>query len=227
VFKSPLRLALLTVSATRVTPPVSRVGELCRLAKDSFSRQSTEAHREPLFDKGSIQAHWSDPATLEALSRIVDRIRSLRALMIMTFRPEFDAPWIGQSHVTTLILNRLADRETDVMIGAVAGDRLLPANIRREIVARSDGVPLIAEKVTRAVLEVDGDCATAAAAPAIPPPSLQVSATRKPTSLARLWRDQGKRQDAHNLLAPVYGWFTEGFDTLDLKEASALLRELA
>jgi predicted ATPase len=45
-------------------------------------------------------------------------------------------------------------------------------------------------------------------------------------SLARLWRDQGKPQQAHELLAPVYGWFTEGFDTLDLKEAKALLDEL-
>ncbi len=46
-------------------------------------------------------------------------------------------------------------------------------------------------------------------------------------SMARLWRDQGKRQQARELLAPVYGWFTEGFDTLDLKEAKALLDELA
>jgi predicted ATPase len=45
-------------------------------------------------------------------------------------------------------------------------------------------------------------------------------------SMARLWRDQGKRDEAHELLAPVYGWFTEGFDTLDLKEAKALLDEL-
>jgi predicted ATPase len=50
---------------------------------------------------------------------------------------------------------------------------------------------------------------------------------RAAMSIARLWRDQGKRQQAHDLLAPVYGWFTEGFDTLDLKEAKALLEELA
>ena len=50
---------------------------------------------------------------------------------------------------------------------------------------------------------------------------------RAATSLARLWRDQGKRDEARNLLAPVYGWFTEGFDTLDLKEAKTLLDELA
>jgi predicted ATPase len=48
---------------------------------------------------------------------------------------------------------------------------------------------------------------------------------RAATSLARLWRDQGKRAEAHSLLAPVYGWFTEGFDTPDLKEAKALLEE--
>ena len=50
---------------------------------------------------------------------------------------------------------------------------------------------------------------------------------RASMSLARLWRDQGKVQQARELLAPVYGWFTEGFDTLDLKEAKALLEQLA
>ena len=50
---------------------------------------------------------------------------------------------------------------------------------------------------------------------------------RAAISLGRLWRDQGKRAEARNLLAPVYGWFTEGFDTLDLKEATALLEEVA
>ena len=49
---------------------------------------------------------------------------------------------------------------------------------------------------------------------------------RAATSLSRLWQQQGKRQDAYELLAPVYGWFTEGFDTADLKDAKALLEEL-
>src|SRR5208337_913863 len=52
------------------------------------------------------------------------------------------------------------------------------------------------------------------------------SELRAATSLARLWRDQGRRAEAHDLLALVYGWFTEGFDTKDLKEAKALLEEL-
>ena len=50
---------------------------------------------------------------------------------------------------------------------------------------------------------------------------------RAAMSMARLWRDQGKRQEARDLLAPVYGWFTEGFDTRDLKEVKALLQELS
>ena len=50
---------------------------------------------------------------------------------------------------------------------------------------------------------------------------------RAAVSMARLWREQGKRDEARDLLAPVYGWFTEGFDTLDLKEAKALLDELS
>jgi predicted ATPase len=50
---------------------------------------------------------------------------------------------------------------------------------------------------------------------------------RAAVSLARLWQQQGKRQEAQDLLAPVYGWFTEGFDTADLKDAKALLDELA
>ena len=64
--------------------------------------------------------------------------------------------------------------------------------------------------------------------PAVPEwQSAKTLELRAATSLARLWRDQGKRDEARELLAPVYGWFTEGFDTLDLKEAKALLDELS
>ena len=58
-------------------------------------------------------------------------------------------------------------------------------------------------------------------------PSFSFASLRAATGFARLWRDQGERDEARELLAPVYGWFTEGFDTLDLKEAKALLEELA
>ena len=107
-------------------------------------------------------AQWSDPTSLEALGRMVDRVRTFRVLLIVTFRPEFDPPWIGQSHVTALILNRLTQREVGVMIDNVVGDKPLPANTRQDIVERSDGMPLFVEEMTRAVLEAVGDGETAA-----------------------------------------------------------------
>ncbi len=127
-------------------------------------------------------AQWSDPTSLEALSRIVYRIRTLRALLIVSFRPEFVAPWIGQYHVTTLILNRLAERDIGVMIGAVAGVRPLPATIRRDIVERSDGVPLFVEEMTKAVLEAEGE------GKAVGNRSLTVPATLQASLMARLDR---------------------------------------
>ena len=128
-------------------------------------------------------AHWSDPTSLELLGRIVERIRSLRALLIVTFRPEFVAPWIGQPHVAAFILNRLGEREIGAMIGAVVGATALPATIRQGIVERSDGVPLFAEEMTKAVLEADGERATAG-----PSPSLTVPATLRASLMARLDR---------------------------------------
>src|SRR5262249_41544135 len=61
-------------------------------------------------------AHWIDPTSLEALGRAVERIRTLRVLLIVTFRPEFEPPWIGSAHVTALTIGRLALDEVDAMI---------------------------------------------------------------------------------------------------------------
>ena len=66
-------------------------------------------------------AHWTDPTSLEALGRAVDRIATLRVLLIVTFRPEFEPPWIGRPHVTALTINRLAQRDVDTMIDRVIG----------------------------------------------------------------------------------------------------------
>ena len=78
-------------------------------------------------------AHWADPTSLEAFSRVVDRLQSLRVLLIVTFRPDFDPPWIGRSYVAALTLNRLAQRDTHAMIDSVVGNKLIPANIRQDI----------------------------------------------------------------------------------------------
>ena len=72
--------------------------------------------------------HWIDPTSLEALGRAVDRIRTFRVLLIVTFRPEFDPPWIGRPYVTRLTLNRLGERDIDAMIDHLVGNKGLPAN---------------------------------------------------------------------------------------------------
>jgi energy-coupling factor transporter ATP-binding protein EcfA2 len=100
-------------------------------------------------------AHWTDPTTLELFSRIVDRIPSLRVLLIVTFRPEFEPPWIGRPYVMALTINRLAQRDIEVMIDRVVGNKLLPTNIRQDIIERTDGIPLFVEELTKAVLEAE------------------------------------------------------------------------
>ena len=108
-------------------------------------------------------AHWTDPTSLELLGRIVDRITSLRVLLIVTFRPEFEPPWIGRPYVTALTINRLAQREINAVIDAVVGNRFIPANIRQDIIERTDGIPLFVEEMTKAVLEAEGEGAAAQA----------------------------------------------------------------
>ena len=90
--------------------------------------------------------HWIDPTSLEVLGRTVDRIRTLPALLIVTFRPEFNAPWVGQSHVTSLTLNRLGEREAAAIIARLVGNKKLPADVLAEIVERTDGIPLFARR---------------------------------------------------------------------------------
>ena len=98
-------------------------------------------------------AHWTDPTSLELFGRIVDRIPSLPVLLIVTFRPEFDAPWLGRSYVTALMLNRLGQRDIDAMIDAVIGNQPLSPRVRQGIMERTDGIPLFIEEMTKAVLE--------------------------------------------------------------------------
>ena len=152
-----------------------------------ISRIEALTHRNPvlmIFE----DAHWIDPTSLEVLGRAIDRIASLRVLMIATFRPEFEPPWIGQPHVTALTINRLTQRHVATLIERVVGDRLLPARIRQEIIERTDGIPLFVEEMTKAVLEADGEGEMWRTAAAIPPPALAAPPGLQASLLARLDR---------------------------------------
>src|SRR5208282_667461 len=133
-------------------------------------------------------AHWVDPTSLELFGRAVDRIASLRVLLLVTFRPEFEPPWIGRPHVTALTINRLAQRDIDAMIDRVVGNKLLPASIRQDIIERTDGIPLFVEEMTKAVLEAEGEVAARQTAAAIPSPALAVPASLHASLMARLDR---------------------------------------
>jgi DNA-binding winged helix-turn-helix (wHTH) protein/predicted ATPase len=102
-------------------------------------------------------AQWIDPTSLELFSRIVDRIPTLRVLLIMTYRPEFQPPWIGRPYVTALTINRLTEREAGAIIDRIVGIKPLQASIRKDIIDRSDGIPLFVEEMTKAVLEAGGE----------------------------------------------------------------------
>jgi predicted ATPase len=133
-------------------------------------------------------AHWADPTSLETFGRIADRLPSLRVLLIVTFRPEFDALWLGRSYVTALILNRLGERDINVMIDRVVGNKLLPANVREDIIERTDGIPLFAEEMTKAVLEAGSERAARQTAATIPSSTFAVPASLQASLMARLDR---------------------------------------
>ena len=98
-------------------------------------------------------AHWIDPTSRELLDLAVEHVRRLPVLLIVTFRPEFQPPWIGQPQVTMLVLKRLDRRDGIALIEQIAGGKALPDAVADQIVDRTDGVPLFVEELTKSVLE--------------------------------------------------------------------------
>jgi class 3 adenylate cyclase/tetratricopeptide (TPR) repeat protein len=98
-------------------------------------------------------AHWLDPTSLELFGLVVDRIQRLPVLLVVTHRPEFQPPWRGYPHVTTLTLNRLGRAQAQAMVGHLTGGRALPAALLDPILLKTEGVPLFVEELTKTVLE--------------------------------------------------------------------------
>jgi class 3 adenylate cyclase/predicted ATPase len=98
-------------------------------------------------------AQWADSTSLELLDRMLELAPRLPLLMIVTFRPEFSPPWMGQAHVTLLSLNRLARRETAALVEGVTGGKSMPLEILDRIIQHTDGVPLFIEELTKSLLE--------------------------------------------------------------------------
>ena len=200
-------------------------------------RQLAElARRQPLLIVFE-DLHWIDPSSRELLDLIVERAANLPALLILTFRPEFQPPWSGLPQVTTLALNRLDPRTGAEMIAGIAGDRPLPTELAAEIVVRADGVPLFVEELARAFIEAGGSGAGVdRALLGAPPPSAGVPAALNAPLMARLDRlGPAAREVAqigavigrdfsYGLLAPIAGRGDSDLaDALDRLTASGLV----
>jgi len=148
-------------------------------------------------------AHWADPTSLEAFGRAIDRIRRLKVLLLVTFRPEFDVPWVARPYVTALIVNRLAEHEAGAIIDRIAGNKPLSAGIRQDIIERSDGIPLFVEEMTKAVLEAGGEIAAERAIAALPSRALAVPASLHASLMARLDRLGGPAKELAQIAAAI------------------------
>jgi predicted ATPase len=97
--------------------------------------------------------HWADPSTRELVDFVFGQVPAASILMLMTSRPEFRPPWAQRSHFTYLTVNRVTRKQTELMVERVTGGRSLPTEVLQQIVAKTDGVPLFVEELTRMVLE--------------------------------------------------------------------------
>jgi tetratricopeptide (TPR) repeat protein len=119
--------------------------------------------------------HWADDGTLRLIGMLIDQLPTSRILLLLTHRPEFQAPWAARTHVSSLAMDRLPEREAGLIVSRVAGGSELPAQVVRRIIERADGVPLFVEELTKALLEAGAGAADAGAAEIIVPATLQDS----------------------------------------------------
>jgi class 3 adenylate cyclase/predicted ATPase len=132
--------------------------------------------------------HWIDPTSRELLDLVMAGIDHLPALLVATFRPEFQPPWTGQPYVTVMSLNRLGRGDGTAMVERLAGNAaLLPSDVIAEIVERTDGVPLFVEEMTKAVLEAGAERGRDIAA-SVPSTGFGVPTTLQASLMARLDR---------------------------------------
>jgi class 3 adenylate cyclase/tetratricopeptide (TPR) repeat protein len=102
-------------------------------------------------------AHWADASTLELAETLVGRIDAQRVMVLITYRPEFESPWIGRSNVSLFALSRISRAETAAMVRGLEGGSTLDAALIDRIIDKADGVPLFVEELTRSVVESGGD----------------------------------------------------------------------
>jgi class 3 adenylate cyclase/predicted ATPase len=150
---APLFASLLSIPTDGRYPPLAlSAAQQRRLTLAALLDQLEALARQKPVLMLFEDVHWADATSLEVLDLTVERVRALPVLALFTFRPEYEAPWTGLSHVTSIALERLAPAEVETLAEHVAG-RPLPPEVTAQIVAKTDGVPLFVEELTKTVLE--------------------------------------------------------------------------
>lgn len=194
--------------ARDLTPEAQRRRTLDSLT-EWLLRQSNEQPVVVLID----DLQWVDPTSLELLGGVLERIADRRVLLLLTHRPDFELPWASLPDVLTITLSRLSPGDCTTLVSSVKAARNLPADVVREIVARSDGVPLFVEELTRTVIEAEASGRSEGGTrPAVP-------STLQDSLMARL--DQlGPVKDVAQLCAMLGREFS-----FDLLRAASVLSE--
>ncbi len=215
---APILIDLLRVAPTPEYPPLD-------LEPQEIKDRTLEFIIDSLFLRTSEQPvllvmedlHWSDATTRELLGRIIRRGPEARLCTVLTYRPEFDAPWSGSGAVSQVILRGLSSEQAHAFVLDIAAERDLSDALRRQIVSHSDGVPLFLEELTKAVLD--------SADPSVDEQVSHVPATLQETLAARLDRLGSTKRVAQ--MASVFGrdfnyeWITtvSEFEVATLNEA--------
>ena len=97
--------------------------------------------------------HWADPTSLEVLDLLIDRVREVPLLVVVTYRPEFQNRWAEQDHVSALNLSKLTRTQSRTMVSRLTDGKALPDDLLDQILAKTDGVPLFVEELTKSILE--------------------------------------------------------------------------
>jgi DNA-binding winged helix-turn-helix (wHTH) protein len=182
-------LDLLAIAATDRYPRIELTPQ--RRREKTFDlllrRIESLAARQPILMVFE-DLHWIDPTSLELLDRVIELIAGLPVLLVMTFRPEFATLpyWTGSPQVTTLVLSRLDRHQGAALVEQIEGGAGLPSEVVKQIVERTDGVPLFIEEMTKAVLESRG--LDLHLATTIPSPTHSIPTSLQNSLMARLDR---------------------------------------
>ena len=152
---APLFAGLLAIPAGDLyAPPTSSPERQKQLTLDALARAIvSQANEQPVLLVVE-DLHWADPTTLELLGLLRGRIADARVMLLLSVRPDFQPQWASGEDFTEIALDRLDAGSSSAMVAHIAGGLPLPAEVRKQIVAKADGVPLFVEELTKSVIEL-------------------------------------------------------------------------